>query len=67
MTWKRNFFRLRLQIEHLNSEVFVNQQTYIAKVLKCFYVEKYHPLYIPMVMRSLDLDKDHFKPQEEDE
>ena len=32
---------LRLQIEYLNTSVFVHQEVYIMKVLKRFYMESY--------------------------
>ena len=47
-------FCLGLQIEHLNNGIFVHQETYIAKVLKRFYMDKSHPLPTPMVVISLD-------------
>ncbi|KAL4021171.1 hypothetical protein IC575_019962 [Cucumis melo] len=50
-------FCLVLQIEHLADEIFIHQSTYIEKILKRFYVDKAHPLNIPMVVRSLDLKK----------
>ncbi|XP_065625193.1 secreted RxLR effector protein 161-like [Quercus suber] len=37
------------------------------KVLKQFYVDKAHPLSTPMVGRSLDVKKDLFQPQNDDE
>ena len=40
---------------------------YIEKVLKQFYMDKAHPLSTPMVGRSLDVKKDPFWPQEDDE
>ena len=63
----RTKFWLGLQIEYLNSGVFVHQETYITKVLKRFYMDKSHPLCTPMVLRSLDMDKDPFRQQEKDE
>ena len=63
----RTKFWLGLQIEYLNSGVFVHQETYITKVLKRFYMDKSHPLCTPMVLRSLDMDKDPFRHQEKDE
>jgi len=60
-------FCLGLEIEYLNKGVFVYQQTYIMKVLKRFYMHKSHSLCTPMVVRSLDVDEDLFKPQENDE
>jgi len=58
-------FCLGLQIEHLKGGILMHQEAYIAKVLKCFYMDKSHPLSTPMVVRSLDVEKDPFRPQEE--
>jgi len=33
-------FCLRLQIEYLNTSVFVHQEVYVMKVLKKFYMDK---------------------------
>ncbi|KAK2410302.1 hypothetical protein QL285_045673 [Trifolium repens] len=60
-------FCLGLQIEHLNNGIFVHQEAYIAKMLKRFYMDKCHPLSTPMIVRSLDVKKDPFRPREEDE
>ena len=60
-------FCLGLQIEHLTNEIFIHQSTYTEKVLKRFYMDKSHPLSTPMVVRSLDINKDSFRPQESDE
>ena len=60
-------FCLGLQIEHLPTGVLVHQLTYTEKVLKQFYMDKAHPLSTPMVVRSLDVNKDPFRPQEEGE
>ena len=40
---------------------------YTEKVLKQFYMDKTHPLSTPMVGRSLDVKKNPFWPQENDE
>ena len=61
----RTKFCLILEIEYLNKGVFVHQETYIMKVLKRFYMDKSHSLCNPMVVRSLDVNKDLFTPQEE--
>ena len=61
---RQNFF---LQIEHLPNGILVYQSTYTVKVLKQFYMDKAHPLSTPMVGRSLDVKKNPFRPQEEDE
>ncbi|RVX03802.1 Copia protein [Vitis vinifera] len=60
-------FCLGLQIEHFPNGVLVHQSTYIKKVLKRFYMDKTHPLSSPMVVRSLDVKKDPFRPCEKDE
>ncbi|RVW71587.1 Copia protein [Vitis vinifera] len=60
-------FCLGLQIEHFPNGVLVHQSTYIKKVLKRFYMDKAHPLSSPMVVRSLDVKKTHFRPCEKDE
>ena len=59
-------FCLGLQIEHLTNGIFIHQSTYIGKVLKRFYMDKSHPLSTPMVVRSLAINKDPFRPQEKD-
>ena len=60
-------FCLGLQIEHFSTGVFVHQSTYTKKILKRFYMDKAHPLSTPMVVRSLDVKNDPFRPCEKDE
>ena len=60
-------FCLGLKIEHISYEILVHQSTYTKKVLKQFYMDKAHPLSTPMVGWSLDVKKDPFRPQEQDE
>ena len=60
-------FCLGLQIEHLSNGILAHQSTYTKKFLKHFYMDKAHPLSTPMVSWSLDVKKDHFLPQEDDE
>ena len=60
-------FCLSLQIEHLSNGILVHQSMYTEKVLKQFYMDKAHPLSTPMVGWSLDVKKDLFRPQEDDE
>ncbi|KAJ9552242.1 hypothetical protein OSB04_016287 [Centaurea solstitialis] len=55
------------KIEHLKDGILVHQETYIEKVLKRFYMDKSHPLSTPMVVRSLDVEKDPFRPPTDDE
>ena len=57
-------FYLGLQIEHLKDGVLLHQVTYTEKILKQFYMDKVHPLSTPMVIRSLDVTKDPFRPPE---
>ena len=56
-----------LQIEHYDKGIFVHQSNYIQKMLKRFNMDKAHPLYTPMVVRSLDIKNDPYRPREEDE
>ena len=60
-------FCLGLQLEHLPEGVFVHQSTYTKRGLEKFNMDKCHPLKTPMVVRSLEADKDPFRPKEEDE
>ena len=58
---------LGLHIEHYTNGISIHQLTYTEKVLKRFYMDKSHPLSTPMVVRSLDKNRDPFRPQEKDE
>ena len=58
---------LGLQIEHTQSGIFVHQSTYTEKVLKRFAMEKANPLSTPMVVRTLNVESDPFRPCEENE
>ncbi|KAF3653269.1 hypothetical protein FXO37_17067 [Capsicum annuum] len=58
---------LGLQIEHLADGVFIHQTAYTQKVLKRFYMDKAYSLSTSMVVRSLEVSKDPFRPLEEDE
>ena len=58
---------LDLQIKHCSNGILVHQSTYIEKVLKRFYMDKSHPIDSPMVVRSLEVNKDLFHPKEENE
>ena len=60
----RTKFCLGLQIEYLKNGIFIYQETYVRKVLERFYMDKSHPLCTPMVVRSLEEDKDPFRPRE---
>ena len=45
----------------------MHQSTYTKRVLGKFNMDKCHPLKTPMVVQSLEADKDPFKPKEDDE
>ncbi|CAM8888021.1 unnamed protein product [Rhodiola kirilowii] len=60
-------FCLGLQFEHTNNGIFIHQSNYIEKVLKRFKMDKAHPLSTPMVVRSLNIEKDPFHPRSNDE
>src|ERR1051325_10704076 len=57
---------LGLQIEHLDKGIFLHQEGYVEKVLKCFYIDKCHSLSTLMVVRSLDVEKNPFRLREKD-
>ncbi|CAM8982133.1 unnamed protein product [Rhodiola kirilowii] len=54
---------LGLQIEHLQNGIFVHQSNYTKKIIKRFNMDKSNPLSTPMVVRSLDVNKDPFRPE----
>jgi hypothetical protein len=58
---------LSLQIEHFPKGIFEHQSTYSKTVLKRFNMAKAHPLKTPMVMRSLEMETDPFRPKSDDE
>ena len=58
---------LGLQIENLSNGILVHQSTYTEKILKRFHMDNSHPLSTPMVVRSLDINTDPFRPRENDE
>ena len=45
--------------------ILIHQSTYVKKVLKQFNIDKSHLLSSPMIVRSLDANKDHFRPKKE--
>ena len=63
----RTKFCLGLQIEHLPRGIFVHQSTYTKKVLERFNMSKAHTVKPSMVVRSLEEDKDPFRPRSDDE
>ena len=56
---------LDLQIEYCLNGISIHQSSYTEKVLKRFYMDKSHLLSSPMVVRSLEVTKDPFRPKEE--
>jgi hypothetical protein len=60
-------FCLGLQLEHLPSGILVHQSTYTQKVLEKFNMHMSYPSKTPMVVRSLDLKKDPFRPRDDEE
>jgi len=58
-------FYLGLQLEHISSGIFVYQAAYIQKILEKFNMDKAHQTKTHVVVRSLDLNKDLFRPRDE--
>src|SRR6266508_2761965 len=58
---------LGLQLEHLPTGILIHQSTYIQKILEKFNMDKAYPSKTPMVVRSLDMNKDQFRPRDENE
>nr|KYP52923.1 Retrovirus-related Pol polyprotein from transposon TNT 1-94 [Cajanus cajan] len=63
----RTKFCLGLQVEYLENGILLHQEAYITRVLKMFYMDKSHLLCTLMVVRSLDVNKNPFRPQEKGE
>jgi hypothetical protein len=60
-------FCLGLQLEHHPMEIFVHQAAYIQKILEKFNMDKSYPSKTPMVVRSLDMKNDQFRPRDDGE
>ena len=60
-------FCMGLQLEHFHSGIFMYQAAYVQKVLEKFNMGKSYPIKTPMVVRSIDIKKDPFRPWEEEE
>jgi len=58
---------LGLELEHKKNGILVHQSAYIERLLRRFNMDKAHPLSTPMVVRSLDPQKDPFRPKESGE
>ena len=50
-----------------SSGILVNQSNYTEKVVKRFGMNKAHPLSTPVVVRSLDIKNDPYRPIKENE
>ena len=60
-------FCLGLHLEHLPTGIFVYQAAYVGKILKKFNMDKTYPTKTLLVVRSIDVEKDPFRPREEGE
>jgi len=60
-------FCLGLQLEHFRSGIFIYQAAYVQKILEKFNMDKSYPTKTPMVVRSLDIENDPFRPREKEE
>jgi hypothetical protein len=60
-------FCLGLQLEHLSTGIFAHQSAYVKKVLEKFNMDKAYPSKTPMVVRSLEIKTDPFRPPDEGE
>jgi hypothetical protein len=58
-------FCLGLQLEHVSIEIFVHQSAYVQKVLEKFNMDKAYPSKTPMVVRSLEIKTNLFRPPDE--
>ena len=64
---RKTKFCLGLQFEYVEKGILVHQKTYTEKILEQFYMDQAHPLSSPMVVRSLDLEKEPFRHKKPDE
>jgi hypothetical protein len=60
-------FCLGLQLEHLSTGIFLHQSAYVQKVLEKFNMDKAYPSKTPMVVWSLEIKTDPFRPLDEGE
>ena len=54
-----------LQLEHLHSCIMVYYIVYIQNILEKFIVDKSYPSLTLMVVRSLDIENDLFRPRDD--
>jgi hypothetical protein len=63
---KTNFY-LGLQLEHVRTGIIVHQFAYVQKVLEKFNMDKAYSARTPMIICTLEKDKDPFRLKEERE
>jgi hypothetical protein len=63
---KTNFY-LGLQLEHVHTGIIVHQFAYVQKVLEKFNMDKAYSARTPMIICTLEKDKDPFRLKEERE
>ena len=54
-----------LQLEHLPSYIMVHHVVYIQNILEKLIMEKSYPSITLMVVHSLDVEKDLFRPRDD--
>jgi hypothetical protein len=60
-------FCLGLQLEHLPTGILIHQSAYAQKVLSKFNMDKAYPSKTPMIVCTLERNKDPFRPRDEGE
>ena len=65
--WGKTKFCFGIQLKHLPSGILVHQAAYTQKVLEKFNMNKSYPSKTPIIVRSLDMEKDPFRLWEEGE
>ncbi len=58
---------LGLELEHRACGILIHQSGYVQKMLRRFDMDKVSSVSTPMIGRSLDINKDPFRPKDEDE
>ena len=54
-----------LQLEHLHSYIMVYYVVYVQNILEKFIMDKYYPSITLMVVHSLNVEKDLFRPRDD--
>ena len=58
-------YRSLLRIEHLHSCIMIYYVVYIHNILEKFIVDKYYPSITLVVVYSLDVEKNLFRPRDD--